>query len=223
MKKIFVLFILTLVGSVILFGCTSSTDNRQDGDSSDVNDGTDINGNENQDSTDDNSTNDGDTNNDSVDNGNGNITNLPEVGNDVGYLLDSVTLETLSGESVSTDDYRGKILILNIWATWCGPCKKELPDFNDIATEYKDKVVIIAAHTPSGSENAQDYVDLNFPATDIIFAYDTADSQAYLAAGGDIYVPQTAIADENGVIIYSDSGVLTYEQLVNIIEKQLTK
>lgn len=147
----------------------------------------------------------------------------PKVGTAVGDLMASVTLEKLDGSSISTDELRGKILILNIWATWCPPCKAELPDFNRIATEYKDDVVIIAAHTPNGSINAESYVQQNFPETDIIFAYDTPYSEAYNAAGGVGYVPQTAILDENGVIIYSNYGILTYNQLVSIIEGQLSK
>ena len=145
----------------------------------------------------------------------------PKVGTEVGDLMASVTLETINGSIISTDDLRGKIVILNIWATWCPPCKAELPDFNRIATEYKDQVVIIAAHTVNGNVNAESYVEENFPETDIIFAYDTPYSEAYVAAGGVGYVPHTAITDENGVIVYSDYGILSYNQLVYIIESQL--
>ena len=129
-----------------------------------------------------------------------------------------MTLQTLDGGSVSTSDFAGKIIILNIWATWCPPCKAELPDFNRIASEYKDEVVIIAAHTPNGNANAKDYVATNFPETDIIFAYDTNYSDAYIAVGGNGYVPYTAIIDKDGVIVYTDSGILSHSQLVAFIE-----
>lgn len=149
------------------------------------------------------------------------VTPTLSVGTNVGDLFGDVKLETISGGVVDTADYRGKILIVNIWATWCPPCKAELPDFNRIASEYADDVVIIAAHTPSGNGNALSYVNTNFPETNIIFAYDTVYSDAYLAAGGDEYVPQTAIIDQNGVIIYSDSGLMTYSQVMAIIEAYL--
>lgn len=140
------------------------------------------------------------------------------VGSEVGNLFASVTLERLDGGTVSPDNYRGKIVIVNIWATWCPPCKAELPDFNNIANEYADEVVIIAAHDYAGRANAPDYVQTNFPDTKIIFAYDSYNGDAYIAAGGDGYIPFTAILDQNGVIVYSDSGILTHEQLRSIIE-----
>ena len=147
-----------------------------------------------------------------------NTTPLPEIGTKVGNRFADVTLETMNGESINTADLRGKIVILNLWASWCSPCKAELPDFDRIATEYKDKVVIVAADVDAGNGGAYSYVQQNFPESDIIFAYDTVYGTAYSLAGGNGYVPYTAIIDQNGVIVYSDSGMLSHTVLVNIIE-----
>ena len=143
---------------------------------------------------------------------------LPEVGNSVGKLFRSINLETLDGGSVSPDDYRGKIVVVNIWATWCPPCKAELPDFDRIASEYSEDVVIIAAHDYYGREDAPAYVEANFPDASIIFAYDSYYGDAFFAAGGTRYVPMTAVLDQRGVIVYSDSGLMTYEQLKSMID-----
>ena len=144
---------------------------------------------------------------------------LPPYGTKVGERFRDLTLTDINGNSVNTADFRGKIIIFNVWATWCPPCIGELPDFNEIASEYADDIVIIAAHTyDSGMYNMPSYVETNFPDTNIIFAYDTPHSDAYLAAGGTRYVPQTAIIDRDGVILYSDSGALSHSWLVEIIE-----
>ena len=147
-----------------------------------------------------------------------NTTPLPEIGTKVGNRFADVTLETMNGESINTADLRGKIVILNLWASWCPPCKAELPDFDRIATQYKDQVVIVAADVDAGNGGAYSYVQQNFPESDIIFAYDTVYGTAYSLAGGNGYVPYTAIMDQNGVIVYSDSGMLSHTVLVNIIE-----
>lgn len=141
-----------------------------------------------------------------------------KVGTDVGDLFDDITLETLDGGTVSTADLRGKIVVINVWATRCPPCKAELPDFDRVATEYEGEVVIIAAHEDYTRSAAPSYVETNFPGSKIIFAYDTPYGDAYYAAGGEEYIPQTAIIDKNGVILYSDSGPLSHDTLVSIIE-----
>ena len=78
--------------------------------------------------------------------------------------------------------------------------------------------MIIAAHDYYGRENAPGYINTNFPNSKIIFAYDSYYGDAYFAAGGNGYIPYTAILDQRGVIVYSNSGMLTYEYLSSVIE-----
>jgi thiol-disulfide isomerase/thioredoxin len=230
------LFILTLLLaiSMILVSCQPSVDSGNDGeirdnDSASVGDNPDNSINDKEDDAtipEDNEyigENDSDIpkneeNSDSGEEKDENTTPLPEIGTKVGNRFADVTLTTMDGGSLNTADLRGKIVILNLWASWCPPCKAELPDFDRIATEYKDQVVIVAADVDAGKGGAYSYVQQNFPESDIIFAYDTVYGTAYSLAGGNGYVPYTAIMDQNGVIVYSDSGMLSHTVLVNIIE-----
>ncbi len=149
---------------------------------------------------------------------------LPEIGTAVGNRFMDLSLTTLNDDTVNTADLRGKIIIFNVWATWCPPCKAELPDFSRIASEYADDVVIIAAHCyDSYMHNMPSYVETNLPDTKIIFAYDNSYSDGYIAAGGVGYVPQTAIIDQNGVIVYSNSGGLSYSYLKYMIDGLLAE
>ncbi len=142
------------------------------------------------------------------------------VGTEIGNLMKAVSLERINGEgTVSIEDYKGKIIIFNLWATWCPPCVGELPEFSEFADDYADDVVIIAAHTAYRNSNALNYVSNNFADSSIIFAYDTPNDAAYVAAGGDGYVPYTVILDRNGVIVYSDSGPLSYAELKQMVDK----
>lgn len=209
MKKYIAILILTFMVGSLLVGCVDAPNGSQNG-------GSEIGGNTEGGKSGSVGGNSGEENPPEE-------TPLPEVGSEVGKLFKTVSLETLDGGRVSPDDYRGKIVIVNIWATWCPPCKAELPDFNQIAKDYADEVVIIAAHDYSGRANAPSYVETNFPNTNIIFAYDGYYADAYFAAGGDGYVPYTAILDQRGVIVYSASGILTYEYLQATIEDLLSK
>lgn len=60
-----------------------------------------------------------------------------------GFLAPDFTLETLEGQSIRLSDLRGQVVVLNFWATWCPPCRAEMPTLEKIAREYKDQGVIV--------------------------------------------------------------------------------
>ena len=55
------------------------------------------------------------------------------------------TLRTLEGERVSLKDYRGKVILLNFWATWCGPCRMEMPSMEKLWQDFKEEDFVILA------------------------------------------------------------------------------
>jgi cytochrome c biogenesis protein CcmG/thiol:disulfide interchange protein DsbE len=62
-----------------------------------------------------------------------------------GFLAPDFTLETMSGEPVTLSDLRGQVVIVNLWASWCGPCRLEMPAFKGIYNEYKEQGLVILA------------------------------------------------------------------------------
>ena len=62
-----------------------------------------------------------------------------------GFLAPDFTLETMDGEEVTLSNLRGQVVILNLWASWCGPCRKEMPTFKEFHEEYREKGVVILA------------------------------------------------------------------------------
>ena len=138
------------------------------------------------------------------------------VGNQIGNLCPSIELPiiTADGETGETIDptKTGKVTIINFWGTWCGPCKAELPFFNEVANEYADKVTVIAIHSVLQEKQAPDYIAKEYPDSNIIFAVDKLCAESdVLGTNGEFFLslgyrdayPVTLILDENGVIIYS--------------------
>ncbi|MBT3313029.1 MAG: redoxin domain-containing protein, partial [Anaerolineae bacterium] len=86
-----------------------------------------------------------------------------------GFLAPDFTLETLEGESVTLSDLRGKVVLLNFWATWCPPCRAEMPAFQEAYIDYEDKDFVIVAVNATLQDNPNDIRDfitefgLSFP------------------------------------------------------------
>lgn len=150
---------------------------------------------------------------------------LPPLGNQVGDLCYGADLELYltDGKTFNVEDNRGKVTIVNFWGTWCGPCKEELPEFNQIAEEYADSVTVVAIH--SGflrGDGVVKYINENFPDSKILFAQDGDGEEYYYTLEGSAVWPMTLVLDENGVIVARwDGKKVSHSDLAAAIESAL--
>ena len=154
-----------------------------------------------------------------------------EQGYDIGDLCYSHDLQMIDKtgilEKTINPTTTGKITIINFWGTWCGPCKAELPYFDQIATEYANTVTVIAVHTQMIADTAPAYIAENYADSQVIFATDYAIDDMglyggyYLALGGRDAYPYTVIIDENGIIIANFVSSVDYQELKDVVENQL--
>ena len=149
---------------------------------------------------------------------------LPEIGCEVGDLCPPSELNSVDengiGDIISPTVTR-KITIINFWGTWCTPCVNELPYFDQIATEYKDTVSVIAIHTNMVSDTAEAYLAEHYPESDITFAIDLEAEAYYNQLGGRGTYPYTVVLDKDGVITDIFVSSLEYEDLKEVVERQL--
>ncbi|MCG9479335.1 MAG: TlpA family protein disulfide reductase [Actinomycetia bacterium] len=139
------------------------------------------------------------------------------TGSEGGYK-NNFTLLNLEGEEVSLSDYEGKLVVLNFWATWCPPCKAEIPDFIEVYSQYQDKgVQFVGVSNESKSELVpfvEDY-GINYPIL-IDGSVDTI-----MGAWGIRAIPTTYILDTDGTVLADFTGLLTKQKLIDEIEKRL--
>ncbi|MFD1039998.1 peroxiredoxin family protein [Virgibacillus byunsanensis] len=139
-----------------------------------------------------------------------------KVGLETGNMAPDFELSTLGGDTVKLSDFRGKRVMLNFWATWCPPCRAEMPDMQKFHEE-KD-IVILAVNltdTEASIQDIPDFVDefeLTFP---ILLDEQTAVANEYQIQP----IPTSFMVDSNGRIQYKAFGALNYELMVQEFEK----
>ena len=123
------------------------------------------------------------------------------------------TVYDIDGNEVKLSDYFGKPIVLNFWASWCGPCKSEMPEFNEMYYELDGEVIFLMVNMTDGSretvESASEYVSeegFSFPVM-----YDTAQDAAYTYA---VYsLPTTYFLDDKGYLIARAVGAIDKDTL----------
>ncbi|HCL82301.1 MAG TPA: hypothetical protein DHW81_08890 [Nitrospiraceae bacterium] len=77
------------------------------------------------------------------------------------------TLPDVNGKKISLSEFKGKVVILNFWATWCGPCRAEMPSLNKLYLEFKDKgLAVIAVSVDTSEKPVKSFIkkhNLSFP------------------------------------------------------------
>ncbi len=117
-----------------------------------------------------------------------------EEGYEVGNLAPDFTFQLLSGESASLSDYAGKVILLNVWATWCPPCVGEMPDLQKLQDQYGEDIQVVAINAGEDAETVQDFVDQS--GLTFTIGLDEDFQFPYPA----ISLPTTYIIDPDGVI-----------------------
>lgn len=113
--------------------------------------------------------------------------------------------QTLTGEAITLADYRGQVVILDFWASWCGPCREEMPFLIDLYDEFKDQALtIIGINIDTDLANMQAFLDEL--ATEVPFVM-VNDANGALPALYDLEgMPTTVFLDREGVIRYRHTG-----------------
>lgn len=147
----------------------------------------------------------------------------PEVS--VEYIALEGGVYEMSEQKFTLSENKGKITILNFWDTWCVPCVKELPEFNEFKVAYSEvDIIAIVPKRPDvitwmNGKGYQTFTpDVLWTDFSISFAmYDAEQEDLYAKLGGKGALPMTVVVDRNGVVIYQTEGSMHYEDLQEVV------
>jgi len=139
------------------------------------------------------------------------VTNLPVA---IGNPAPNFNLPRLDGRSAFLADYAGDVVVINFWATWCPPCKAEMPGINRFYETHRDAgLTVLAVNSQEGESLVRPFIQTNgfsFP--------------VLLDERGDVTLqfnvrsfPTTLILDRNGVIRHMQTGMISEAELAAII------
>lgn len=124
------------------------------------------------------------------------------------------------GNTVKFSDFKGKKpVVVNIWASWCGPCEEEMPYFEEAIKKYGDKVEILMVNLTDGKretkETALKFLKDNNLEMKILFDKDFSAANAYSIRS----IPRTIFINKDGEIAYDTKGLIDEDKLNDNIEK----
>ena len=124
----------------------------------------------------------------------------------------NLTLKDLSGNKVKLETFKGKVIVVNFWATWCAPCKVEIPGFVELQERYgSDGLQLIGISVDDTADKLKPYVDaqkMNYPVlqgrghTEILDAFSKVET-----------LPTTVLITRDGTICKTHSGAVTKDAL----------
>lgn len=114
------------------------------------------------------------------------------------------SLKSLDGKPLSLADVRGKVVFLNFWATWCGPCRAEIPDLVDLQSRYKDRLQIIGLDVDDDdATEIQEFVNQN----GINYPVAIAPDELRMQYGGIPALPTSFVLDTEGRVVQKHVGL----------------
>jgi len=129
----------------------------------------------------------------------------PASATDAGQPAPAFSLPTAKGEPVALDKLRGKVVYVDFWASWCGPCRRSFPWMNDMQQKYGGKgFVVVGVNVDKKRSDADKFLAQNPANFTIAFDEAGATPSAYAVKG----MPSSYLIDAQGNVVYVERGFL---------------
>lgn len=138
-----------------------------------------------------------------------------------GELARDIVLTDMSGKQVSLDSFKGKTVVLNFWATWCPPCRGEMPEFDELNKEFQKtgEAVLLAVNLTDGKRETPERVAEFLRETGYTMTVLLDEKQEAASFFGVRYIPTTFILDKDGRLAGQIQGATTKDAVLELLRK----
>lgn len=137
-----------------------------------------------------------------------------------GSIAPSFTIADATGHPAGLADYRGKIVVMNLWASWCPPCRAEMPELEGFYQAFRGRnVMVIGVDEGESAARAQAFaraLRITYP---ILIDASQQYGRVYAALG----LPTTIVVDARGVVVHGFDGPLTQRQMRDAVEPMVER
>lgn len=124
----------------------------------------------------------------------------------------------LNGKEMSFAEYRGKVVLLNIWATWCPPCVKEIPDLNEVHHAYKNRdVIVLGVSVDASAEDVRQALKGKIKVDYPVWHADADFIRRFQIRS----IPHTMIVNKEGVIVEEMMGIQSRDAFESALRKAM--
>jgi thiol-disulfide isomerase/thioredoxin len=127
---------------------------------------------------------------------------IPTGGLEVGRQAPSFRLVDLDGRQVTLDQFRGRVVMLDFWATWCGPCRQSMPVLENLQKEFHGNLSLLAINLRESPEEVRNYVKLRNIRSTVLLDLDGKVGQSYRSDS----IPMQVLVDQQGTIRHIQIG-----------------
>lgn len=145
----------------------------------------------------------------------GSVASAPSWAVDAGQFAPALTLPTAQGEAVALDKLRGKVVYVDFWASWCGPCRRSFPFMNEMLSKYGARgFTVLGVNVDKKRADAERFL-AQVPATFTILFDETGATPSAWAVKG---MPSSYLVDGTGKVVFVERG-FTDEQKVQLEQR----
>lgn len=121
----------------------------------------------------------------------------------LGQAAPELTLSSLDGGSVSLEDFSGQVVLVNLWATWCSPCRIELPHIQDLHERYgHDGLTVLAINAGESEDQIRSYLSQEGLTFRVLLDPESRSLRAFSTSG----IPTVVLIDGEGIVRYAQVG-----------------